>query len=139
MSEPLMILDVIAEEVSQPRNDGSRGSALYEVPIRLSRTPTPLEADLLRQVWDHPPQFTLRHRPGILRVIGDRLVLEGTTIEEVRDVHAPTLRLVVDQVNQLATSHQAEALRKQEVEKVRAQQHADHVKRVAGEINFGSS
>jgi len=138
MREPLTILDVITEEVSLPRNDGSRGSALYEVPIRLSRTPTPLEADLLGQVWDHPPQFTPRHRPGILHVAGDRLMLDGTTIEEVRDVHSTTLRLVVDQVNRLAAAQQAEALRQREAERVRAQQHADHVKRVAGEINFGA-
>jgi hypothetical protein len=95
-----------------------------------------VEADLLGQVWDHPPQFTLRHRPGILRVLGDRLVLDGTTIDEVREVHATTLRLVVDQVNRLATGHQAEALRQQNAERARAQHHADHVKRVAGEIDF---
>jgi hypothetical protein len=138
VSEPLKILGVIAEEISQPPNDGSRGSALYAVPIRLSRQPSPLEADLLDQVWDRPPQYTPRHRPGILHIVGDRMVLDGTTIEEVRDVHATTLRLVVDQVNQLAAAQQAEAHRRQQADRARARQHADHVKQVADEVNFGA-
>lgn len=39
-SEPVEIVGVIAEEVGEPRNDGTPGSAVYEVPVRLSRRPS---------------------------------------------------------------------------------------------------
>ena len=35
---PIEIVGVITDEVGSPRNDGGRGSALYAVPIRLSRS-----------------------------------------------------------------------------------------------------
>lgn len=97
--EPISIIGVIVEEVGSPSNDGSRGSALYAVPIRLSRRLMADESELLRQLWDRPPSFSTMHRPGIAYASGDRFMLDGTTIDEVASVHAHTLRLVVDQFN----------------------------------------
>ncbi|HEX7165420.1 MAG TPA: hypothetical protein VF230_00435 [Acidimicrobiales bacterium] len=99
--EPLDIVGIVADEVGSPRNDGSRGSALYRVPIRLSRSVTGEEAALLRSLWDNPPSFTTMHRPGIARVSGNRFVLDGTTIDEVGTYHAATLRGVVDRFNKV--------------------------------------
>ncbi len=39
-SELVEIEGVIEDEVGEPRNDGSPGSGLYEVPIRLSARPS---------------------------------------------------------------------------------------------------
>lgn len=44
------------------------------------------------------------HRPGIARVAGDRIIVDGTTIEEVEKYHRETLLAVLDRVNQLAAS-----------------------------------
>jgi TIR domain len=125
--EPLKILGVVAEGMGRPRNDGTRGSALYAVPLRLSRTPTPAESNLLREVWDHPPRFTTLHRPGIAQVQGDRFVLDGTTIEEIESHHAETLRHVLIEVNRRAAE-----VAQREHESRLAQFHAEreHAERV---------
>lgn len=40
------------------------------------------------------------HRPGIARVVGDQIVLDGTTVEEVRRYHLTTLKLAVKVTNE---------------------------------------
>jgi hypothetical protein len=91
--EPIAIIGVDTPNVGTPRNDGTRGSGLYRVPIKLSRQPPREWAAALSDVWNYPPEFTTMHRPGIASVSGDTVVLEGTTVEEVRDYHARTLTL----------------------------------------------
>jgi hypothetical protein len=134
--DELSIIEVVADEVGSPRNDGTAGSGLYRVPLRLSRTPTSAEAALLVQVWNSPPSFTTMHRPGIASVAGDRFVLNGTTIEEVRDVHMRTLKLVLSETNrqaaELAVQEQA---RKQREDEQRAA-HRRNVENVAADIKF---
>jgi hypothetical protein len=71
---------------------------------------SPTEAKLFEQNWDRTPVMSMMHRPGILRASGDLVVLDGTTIEEVKQYHAETLKRVVDVVNiqaaELAARHQ---------------------------------
>lgn len=38
--EPLKVTGVITEDVGSPRNDGTPGSGLYKVPLRLSGRPS---------------------------------------------------------------------------------------------------
>src|SRR5690606_22216908 len=83
--EPITVTGVIADEVATPRNDGTAGSALYAVPIRLSRSVDAEEARMLEQIWDHPPRFTTMHRPGVAHVGGNRFVLNKTTVDEVAE------------------------------------------------------
>jgi len=134
--EPILIKGVDAQHAGTPSNDGTPGSGLYAVPIKLSRAVTPSEAKLLEQNWDHPPVFTLMHRPGILRVSGDTVVLDGTTIEEVKQYHAETLKCVVEVVNvqagQLVEQHQAKI--KAEAEAATA--HKANIADVAKDIRF---
>jgi hypothetical protein len=82
--EPVRIVGVIADEVTEPRNDGTRGSALYTVPFRLSKPVSHDWAAVFEEVWNHPPQFTTMHRRGIAQARGNRIVLNGTTIDEVQ-------------------------------------------------------
>lgn len=83
-----------------PRNDGTRGSALYSIPFRLSRKPTRKWSELFLRNWDNPPSFTSMHRPGIARVVSDKIILDGTTIEEVKQYHRDTLILCVEKTNE---------------------------------------
>jgi len=134
--EPLDIVGVVTENVGVPRNDGTAGSALYEVPIRLTRHPDATESQLLSQLWDRPPSWSTMHRPGILRVQGDTVVLDGTTIDEVAQVHSKTLRLVVDKVNELASDQRRRDAAELQRRDAQARAHDQHVGEVAKEIEF---
>lgn len=134
--EPVRITGVLADEATAPPNDGTRGSALYAIPFQLNRTPTHEWGDLFVRIWDQPPQFTLRHRPGIARVQGNRIVLTRTTMEEVRDVHRETLKLVVDATNQ-EIERRVDKRRSEESEKAnRERAHQENLRRIAGEVKF---
>jgi hypothetical protein len=130
------ILEVDIEGVGQPLNDGSPGSALYRVPIKLSATPSNLWAEIAVQTWDRPPASTMMHRPGIASVVGDRFILDGTDLEEIEAHHAKTLKLVVERANQL-TREAEERIRKEEhQQQAEAQAHAENVETVAKRIKF---
>ena len=98
--EDIKIIGVISNEVTLPRNDGTRGSALYSIPFRLSSKPTRTWSELFLRIWDYPPSFTSMHRPGIARVDSDKIILDGTTIEEVKQYHRDTLILCVEKTNE---------------------------------------
>lgn len=134
--EPLQIQGLITDQVGSPRNDGTRGSGLYRVPIRLSRALDSGEGQYLTQLWDRPPQFSTMHRPGIGSVVGDTFILDGTTVEEVRDYHARTLALIVERFNQEVPK----LVEQQEARERRAQAeqdaHRQNVTDVADSIRF---
>lgn len=134
--EPIEIVGVDTPNVSTPRNDGTRGSGLYRVPIKLSRRPPREWAAALPDIWNHPPEFTTMHRPGIASVSGDTVVLDGTTIEEVRDYHARTLRLVVARLNEAQAQHDAKAQIDVSREAAECSSHEENVRTVADEIRF---
>jgi hypothetical protein len=135
-SGPIKIVGVIEEEVTSPRNDQTRGSALYAVPFRLSRRPSSKWARLFIENWNHPPRFTIMHRPGIARISGDKIILDGTTMDEVERYHAKTLKLAIEKTNDEVAIHEererirAEQRRKNEIE------HRDSVGEIAKRLNF---
>lgn len=137
MPVPIQIIGIDVASVGTPRNDGSAGSALYMVPIRLSRVLTAREADLLVANFDRPVSWSLMHRPGIARVSSDLLLLDGTTVDEVKEYHAKTVRLAVDATN----AAEAEFRRRDAVaaDSARANddRHRRHVAGVADDIDFG--
>lgn len=134
--QPIRIEGVLADEVGRPRNDGSRGSALYAVPFKLSLVASAEWEQLFVQAWNYPPQFTTMHRPGTAEVHGDRIVLTRTTMEEVRDVHRETLKLAVDQANRGYAEWRQKKRAAQEARARAQQEHTDSVRRIADEIKF---
>jgi TIR domain len=134
--EPIRILGVIVDEVSEPRLDGTRGSGLYRVPLRLSRTPSAEWAEHFERTWDHPSRYTSMHRPGILSVDGDRIVLDGTTMDEVARYHRDTLVLVLEQVNREITQREAARRSRQEMERKRIEEHRRSVEDAAERLRF---
>jgi hypothetical protein len=52
------------------------------LPLTSEGTPPPW-SELFLQAWDRPLAYTTMHRPGIASVTGDKVILDGTTIEEV--------------------------------------------------------
>ncbi|QTE30915.1 hypothetical protein [Pengzhenrongella sicca] len=136
MTEPLSILGVDAAGVGQPRNDGTPGSALYAVPIKLSRAPSFREGQFLVYHWDNPSSWSTMHRKGIARVVGDCLVLNGTTVEEVRDHHVGTLKQVVLASNQSESEAAVAEKLALDAATARRRAHETTVEAVASEIRF---
>lgn len=134
--EPLHILGIITAEVTVPRMDGTRGSGLYKIPFRLSKSPSSLWCKLFVQSWNKPPKFSTMHRPGIASVSGDKIILNGTTIEEVRDYHRETLLLCVDAANKEGKEIFDAEQRKKEQEQALKLKHYNNVSDIAGKITF---
>lgn len=134
--DPVRIVGVIADEVGEPRNDGTRGSALYAVPFRLSKRVSADWATVFEQVWNRPPRLTTMHRPGIARVSGDRIVLDGTTIEEVQRYHRDTLVLCVNETNRIIAEHEEQVRRQEEERRRRSDEHRSRVRDLSDEISF---
>lgn len=134
--EPIRIIGVDEDGVTQPRNDGTAGSGLYKVPLRLNRTPSITWMRLMPAVWDHPPEFTTMHRPGIASVSGDRIILDGTTMEEVERYHAATLRRVIPEVNKRVADQEAAERAKRERAEDDRRAHDESVREAAKRIKF---
>jgi hypothetical protein len=133
---PIRITGIIADEVTMPAMNGRAGSALYDIPFRLSRRPSSTWSDLFMQVWDHPPRWTSMHRPGIASVEGDKIWLRGTSLHEVEHYHRDTLKLAVGEANRLfekaMQSHEAQ----QRAEAERTRLHRESVQDAASSIDF---
>ena len=134
--EDIRITRLIVEEVTEPRNDGTRGSGLYTLPFQLSATPPRVWGAMFVRHWDRPRRFTMMHRPGIARVNGTKIVLGGTTIEEVKDHHRDTLKLAVDETNREYRASVEEAERKSRAEGEASERHRRNVDDVASQIDF---
>jgi hypothetical protein len=134
--EPITIKGIIAEDVGKPQNDGTPGSALYEVPFQLSHRAPPRWASLFVEAWNKPTTFTSSHRPGICAVAGDRVWLNGTTLDEVERTHKPTLKLAQDEANKKYAELVAaeEARNASQAQKDSA--HEDYVREKAKQIKF---
>ncbi len=134
--EPIQILGVIADKVGTPRNDGTRGSALYEIPFLLSQTPPYEWAELFVEIWRNPPRYSSMHRRKIASIVGKTIVLDGTTMEEVRDYHRDTLVLVVEETNK--KYKEMVDLKKQADEEAQKQmlEHKKRIDDISGEIKF---
>jgi len=135
-SEPIKIMGIISEAITVPRNDGTRGSGLYAIPFKLSHRPSAEWAKLFVETWNRPPRWTTMHRPGIGKVLGDRVILDGTTIEEVEKYHRETLLVVIERVNAEIAELEAQKGRAAEAALQRRQQHESTVNEISKRIKF---
>ncbi len=133
---PIRIAGVIMDEVGTPRGDDTRGSALYSVPFRFSRQPPSEWSKLFIQAWDHPSSFTSMHRPGIARVHGDKVILNGTTVEEVEKYHKDTLILAAEEANKRYIEWHGRRQAAEERERARLDAHKQSVEDAAKRLKF---
>lgn len=127
---------IITDEVTVPRNDGTRGSALYSIPFKLNRIPDYIWSKIIIQCWNRPSRFTLMHRPGIAKVVSNKIILDGTTIEEVKQYHRDTLILAVNEANKKYNEYKL-AKETEEATRIKnEQQHYSNVLKQASEIDF---
>ncbi len=134
--QPIEILGIVEEGVGRPRSDGSAGSALYRIPLRLSRRPSDVWSALFVQTWNRPPHYTTMHRPGIASVSGDTVILDGTTMAELERYHVETLRHVLDKVNKEVAEHEEKERARTERGAEARSQHDQSVREIADRIKF---
>lgn len=135
-ADEISIEGIITDEVTLPSNDGTRGSALYKVPFRLSQNPSSDWKQLFISSWNSSPSFTTMHRPGIASVVGDKIILDGTTIEEVRDYHRDTLILCVKEANEGEKKIRAARAAREQAAQTAEENHFKNVQSIAANITF---
>lgn len=135
-NEPIKIKGIIIDEITKPLNDGTRGSALYKIPFELNRTPSYEWAELFINAWDRPSRFTSMHRPGIASTYGNKVFLDGTTIEEVEKYHKDTLKLAVDAANQKLAQINLQKQQQAERERIERENHKKNIEDIGGRISF---
>jgi TIR domain-containing protein len=130
--DDIKIVRVVVEDVTEPRNDGTPGCALYSIPFQLSAMPPREWAALFPENWNNPSQFTTMHRPGNASIEGATIILRGTTIEEVERYHRNTLQLSVEETNK----QYRQRLLAEEQRQARANAHRKQVDEVSKRIKF---
>ena len=132
----IMLTSIDSDEVTQPRNDGTPGSALYAVPFHLNHYPNRIWEQIFLQQWRFPSVFTSMHRGNIATINGDRIILDGTTIEEVRDYHLETLKLVIQETNKQYKQLIIQEQKRQEKEIELERQQREKVQSVINDFKF---
>jgi predicted nucleotide-binding protein len=136
LHDEIRIKGIIVNEVSMPRLDGSKGSALYSIPFRLSTVPSSIWVEIFLENWRNPQSFTTMHRPRIASVLGDKIILDGTTIEEVEKYHKATLENAVQMANIGEKEFMANQRRIVEQQAKTEKDHYDRVNELASKIKF---
>ena len=130
------ITHIIEKEITEPRNDGTPGSALYTVPFALNTRPPGDWVTLFLKNWRHPAQYTMMHLPQNASISGATLILRRTTLDDVNRYHRDTLVWAIDETNRQFR----EILKHIEKKRVRLQterdKHRKHVSDVAKRIKF---
>lgn len=134
--ERIKILGVVVDEVTEPTMDGTTGSALYRIPFRLSQTPSVFWREHFVAAWNSPPRYTSMHRPGIARVVGDKIILDGTTIEEVEHHHRETLTLCVGVANVETEKAVERVHREAHIRKQKSGEHRRSIRDIADRLGF---
>jgi hypothetical protein len=131
--EPVKLLRVLTNEVGFPgeSTDGSRN--VYTVVFQLSEEPSARWGDFFVHSWDHPQvaYSQSHHRPGMVSVVSNRLVLEETTIDEVEGYHLPVLKAAVHFANEAESRAVVEDHRRAERRRLEEAEHRRHVAEVA--------
>ena len=76
------------------------------------------------------------HRPSIASVIGSKIVLNGTTIEEVQQYHKETLLLCVKVANEKETKILGHKRQEEEQQRQRTERHKKVVRDIADDLDF---
>ena len=134
--EPIKIKGIVIDEITQPSNDGTAGSALYKIPFELNRTPSYEWRELFVNAWNRPPRFTLMQRPGIASAYGNKVILDGTTIEEVEKYHKDTLKLSVEVANKQMVEINLRKQQQTERERIEREKHQRKIDDISKRIDF---
>ncbi len=131
--EPVRLARVLTNEVGFPgeSNDGSRN--VYTVVFQLSEEPSARWGDFFVHFWDRPQvaYSQSHHRPGMVSVVSNRLILEETTIDEVEGFHLPVIKAALRMANEAEGRAVVEDHRRTERRRLEEAEHRRHVAEVA--------
>jgi hypothetical protein len=134
--EPIRITGIVREGIGKPLNDGSAASALYRVPLRLSRRPSELWRQLFEREWYGQLYTMLRDA----EVRDDTIVFPSTTIDEIERHHVGQLRRVLERVNseevRIRTEETERHRREAEMRKRQDEEHQASIDRVIERLSF---
>jgi hypothetical protein len=135
-SAKIKIKGIVIDEITSPKNDGTSGSALYKIPFELTSIPDAEWSAIFLYNWNFPKQFSTMHRPGIATINGNKIYLDGTTIDEVEKYHRNTLVICLSETNK--KMNEIKRLRDGETEKAKKieSEHRKNLKDISGRINF---
>jgi hypothetical protein len=133
--EPITITGVIVEEVGDLRSDGFSENPVYDVPFRLSRAPSAEWGQHFLKAWHSVQPSQAVHQPGI-DVGSDRIILDGTTIDDVERYHVATLRRAVAEANELTRLEEGKLHMLADVEEQKKRDHRQHVAMIAARLRF---
>lgn len=136
IEEEIKIKGILIDEFTQPLNDGTRGSALYKIPFELNKRPDYEWIDLFINAWNRRPRFTSMLRPGIASVFGNKIILDGTDIEEVEKYHKDTLKLAVEVAINISKEIKIKKRQKKVIERQKAKEHKNKLDDISKLINF---
>ncbi len=129
--EPVRITNIIVEQVSEPLV----GALHYKIPLRLSRIPEPEWVRQFLRAWDEQKDLTSMHLPA-MEIGSDRIILDGTTIDDLEQSHIGALKLAVDEANRISTEKYEELQDPGGVRKKEQTRHHEYVAEVAKRIRF---
>lgn len=131
--EPVRLVRVVTNEVGFPseNSDGTRG--VYTVVFQLSHEPSARWGDYMVHFWDRPQVAYSqgKHRPGMVSVVANRLMMEETTIDEVEGFHLPVLKAAVRMANEAESRALDEDHRRFERRRLEEADHRRHISEVA--------
>ena len=133
-SQEVKVLGVVVKEVSEPQSAG-RGRMVYDVPLQLSRRVPREWARYFLNAWHNGPNLMAVRKPAVVNVGADRIVLEGTNIEEVEQL----LGLIKFALSEANRKSQGDATRHDEEEVIMQQkrnEHLHHVEETARRLRF---
>lgn len=134
--DTIKIKGILIDEITEPKNDGTAGSGLYKIPFELNKTPSYEWIELFINAWNRPTRFTSMHRPGIASVSSNKIILDGTEIEEVEKFHKDTLKLAVEIANNFISENKKNRQLKEESERKAAEEHKNRINDISKRISF---
>jgi hypothetical protein len=76
------------------------------------------------------------HRPGIASIEGDKLILDGTRIEEVEITHRDTLVRALNEANRKLSEVEAQMFEQEQQKYRERQDHERKLRETAERLNF---
>ena len=111
----ISLVGIDIEACGVPRNDGTRGSSLYSVPLLLSAEPPKLWCKIFEENWHSLP------RPKLC-IDRNRLVFSRTTVKDVPG-YIDSLKIEIEKTN-FQYSETLETMRAQQIAKERIEKEA---------------